>query len=268
MRALLDFLSNHSYGLLILWVFAEQIGFPLPSIPILLAAGALAGTARLNLGISLICVVCAAVAADLIWYHLGRIKGKGILRFLCKVSLEPDSCVRRTAGFYKKQGVRSLLLAKFIPGLNTISPPLAGIIKMKLHRFLLYDSMGTIGWAAIFLGTGYLFSAEIERAAEKFAVLGSSFALLIFVTTAAYIGYKYLARLRFLRRLRIARISAQELKQKLDMGENPVIVDLRDSYDFEADPETIPGALHIDPSSFESSVDVLPSGKEVILYCT
>jgi membrane protein DedA with SNARE-associated domain len=268
MHGTIDFLFHHGYSLLIAWVFAEQLGIPIPSIPILLAAGVLAGTGRLSLGTSLICVVFAAVTADLIWYQLGRRKGHRILNLLCKISLEPASCVRRTAGIYRKQGARSLLLAKFVPGLNTVSPPLAGIIKMRLRRFLLFDVIGTLVWASIFLGTGYLFSGQIERVAGQIAALGGSLVLLLSAGLAGYILYKYAARRRFIRQLRVARISVEELKRKLDDGESPVIVDLRDAFDFEAEPEIIPGALHMDASEFGDRSDLLPQGKEVILYCT
>jgi membrane protein DedA with SNARE-associated domain len=268
MRGTIDFLFHHGYSLLVAWVFAEQLGIPIPSIPILLAAGALAGTGRLNLVTSLFCVVFAAVTADLIWYQLGRRKGRRILNLLCKISLEPASCVRRTAGIFVKQGARSLLLAKFVPGLNTVSPPLAGIIHMRPRRFLLFDMTGTLVWASVFLGTGYIFSGEIERVAERIAALGGRLALLLVAGLVAYILYKYVVRRRFLRQLRIARISVEELKQIMDRGEDPVIVDLRDACDFEAEPITIPGALHIDASQLGETGDPLTRGKEVVLYCT
>jgi membrane protein DedA with SNARE-associated domain len=268
MHRTIDFLSRHGYNLLIAWVFAEQLGLPIPSIPVLLSAGALAGTGRLGLGASLFCVVVAAVTADLIWYQLGRRKGKRVLRFLCRISLEPDSCVRQTAGMYKKRGTRSLLLAKFVPGLNTISPPLAGIIKMRPRRFLFFDTIGTLVWAAVFLGIGYLFSGEIERVAEHIAAFGSGLVFLLAMTTAMYVLYKYAARRKRIKELRIARISVEELKQKLDSGETPVIVDLRDTDDFESEPQLIPGALHIDASEFRANRDLVPDGNDVILYCT
>jgi membrane protein DedA with SNARE-associated domain len=268
MHGTIDFLSHHGYSLLIGWVFAEQLGFPIPSIPVLLSAGALAGAGRLSLETSLLCVVLSAVTADLIWYHLGRRNGNTVLNFLCKISLEPDSCVRRTAGVYKRHGARSLLLAKFLPGLNTVSTPLAGIIKMKLRRFLLLDIIGTLIWAGVFVGMGYVFSGEIERVAERIAALGGRLVLLLSAGLTGYILYKYAARQRFIRQLRIARISVEELKQKLDGGESPVIVDLRDAYDFDAEPETIPGAVHVDASAFADRTDLLPRGKEVVLYCT
>jgi len=172
MHRTLEFLLHHGYILLLGWVFAEQIGLPVPSMPLLLAAGALAGTGHLNFFASLFYVIFAAVSADSIWYQLGRRKGIRILQLLCKISLEPDSCVRRTEGVFSKQGARSLLLAKFLPGLSTVAPPLAGIFHMRPRRFLLFDAAGSLLWAGSFLGLGYIFSGEIERIAEHLAALG------------------------------------------------------------------------------------------------
>src|SRR5689334_7659185 len=117
MHNALEFLLRHGYSVLLGWVFAEQIGLPVPSVPLLLAAGALAGTGRLNIFASLILCLVAALCADSIWYTLGRVKGIKIVQFICKVSLQPDSCVRRTEGAFEKQGAKSLLIAKFVPGL-------------------------------------------------------------------------------------------------------------------------------------------------------
>src|SRR5438270_8325588 len=166
MHRTLEFLLHHGYALLLGWVFAEQVGLPVPSMPLLLAAGALAGTGRLSFFASLFYVMLAAVTADFIWYQLGRRKGIRILQLLCKISLEPDSCVRRTEGLFSKQGARSLLLAKFLPGLGAVAPPLAGIFHMRFGRFMLFDSAGAGLWAGTFLGLGYLFSEQIERIAD------------------------------------------------------------------------------------------------------
>jgi membrane protein DedA with SNARE-associated domain len=250
------------------WVFAEQIGLPVPSMPLLLAAGALAGTHHLNFLFSLFLCVLAAVAADSIWYSLGRIKGIKVLQLLCKISLEPDSCVRRTEGVFSKQGARSLLVAKFLPGLSTVAPPLAGIFHMRPRRFLLFDASGSILWAGSLLGLGYLFSGEIERIAEHALRLGGWLLVLVIGSLAAYITYKFVARRRFLRQLRIGRITVEELKTKIDAGEPLVIVDLRHALDFEADPETIPGAFRMDAKELEEKDDRLPRDREVILYCT
>jgi membrane protein DedA with SNARE-associated domain len=237
-------------------------------MPLLLAAGALAGTGRMSFFASLFYAMLAALAADTLWYQLGRRRGIKVLQFLCKISLEPDSCVRRTEGVFAKQGARSLLLAKFLPGLGTVAPPLAGIFHMRARRFLLFDGLGSMLWAGTFLGLGYIFSGQIERIAEHLASLGGWLLVLIVAALAAYISYKFIARQRFLRELRIARITVDELKEKIDAGEELVIVDLRHSMDFEADPETIPGAFRMDAKELEEKNDRLPRDREVILYCT
>ena len=268
MHRTLEFLLHHGYVVLLGWVFAEQIGLPLPAMPLLLAAGALAGAGHLSFFASLLCVILAAMAADSIWFQLGRRKGIKVLQLLCKISLEPDSCVRRTEGVFAKQGARSLLLAKFVPGLSTVATPLAGIFHMRPRRFLLFDALGALLWAGTFLGLGYVFSGQIERVAEHLASLGGWLVVLLLGALAAYIAYKFVARQRFLRELRISRITVDELKEKLDSGEELVIVDLRHSMDFEADPETIPGAFRMDSRELEEENDRLPRDREVILYCT
>ncbi len=268
MHGILEFLFRHGYLVLLAWVFAEQGGLPIPSIPLLLAAGALAGTGRMNIALALVCCLLAAVTADTIWYQLGRKKGIKVLQLLCRISLEPDSCVRRTEGLFEKQGARSLLYAKFLPGLNTVATPLAGIFHMRFKKFLLFDSLGSLLWAGSFLGLGYLFSGQIEKIAEHAERLGRGLFVVVIGALAIYILYKYLARRRFLRDLRVARISVEELKEKIDSGEDLTIVDLRHSLDFEADPETIPGAFRMDSRELQEKTDRLPLDRDVILYCT
>ncbi|HZV88377.1 MAG TPA: VTT domain-containing protein [Candidatus Binatus sp.] len=268
MHRTLEFLLHHGYVVLLAWVFAEQAGVPVPSLPLLLAAGALAGSHQLNIFASLLIVALAAVSADSIWYQLGLRKGIKVLQFLCKISIEPDSCVRRTEGVFSKQGARSLIFAKFLPGLSTVAPPLAGVFQMRLRRFLLFDAAGSLLWGATFLGLGYAFSGEIEHIAERAASLGGWLVVILLGLLASYISYKFVARRRFMRELRIARITVEELKEKLDAGEEVVIVDLRHSVDFEADPETIPGAFRMDAQELEEKNDRLPRDREIILYCT
>jgi membrane protein DedA with SNARE-associated domain/rhodanese-related sulfurtransferase len=268
MHNALEFLLHHGYVVLLGWVFAEQIGLPIPSLPMLLAAGALAGTHHMSFFASLLTAVFAAVLADSIWFELGRLKGIKILQFLCKISLEPDSCVRRTEGVFSKEGARSLLLAKFLPGLGTVAPPLAGIFHMRPGRFLLYDAAGASLWAGSFLFVGYAFSGQIERIADHAAALGGGLIVILIAALGSYIGWKYAARQRFIRELRTSRITVSELKEKIDSGEKLLIVDLRHALDFEADPETIPGAFRIDAKELEQKNERLPRDREIILYCT
>lgn len=268
MPSLLDTLLHYGYVLLMTWVFLEQLGLPLPSLPLLLAAGALAGTGRMNFGLTLFLCATATIAADVIWYELGRRRGIKVVHWLCRISLEPDSCVRRTEGLFEQQGARSLLVAKFLPGLNAVATPLAGIFQMRLRKFLLYDILGVLLWLCSSLGLGYFFSTQIEDIAHHAEALGSWLIVLLISGLAGYIVYKFLARQRFLRQLRISRITVDELKKKIDAGESLSIVDLRHNLDFEADPETIPGAVHLDSKQLTEETGVLPFDREVILYCT
>ena len=268
MRPILEFLLRHGYLVVAVWVFAEQAGLPLPSSPLLLAAGALCGTGHLNLAACLALAVFASVLSDTLWYQLGRRKGIKVLQWLCRISLEPDSCVRRTESLFEKQGARSLLVAKFIPGLSAVATPLAGIFHMRLRRFLLFDVFGALFWAGTFLGLGYLFADQIEDVAAEASQLGGWLFVLLASLLAGYIVRKFVARQKFLRDLRIGRITVDELKGKIDAGENLSIVDLRHSLDFEADPETIPGAVHIDSKELTEKDDLLPLDREIILYCT
>src|ERR1700730_8796213 len=179
MTKTLEFLVRHGYVVLLGWVFVEQLGLPIPSIPLLLAARALAASGRMNTFAALAIPMFAAVCADFLWYQLGRIKGIKILQLLCKISLEPDSCVRRTEGVFSRQGARSLLFAKFLPGLGTVASPLAGVFHLRVTRFLMFDALGTFLWAGTFLGAGFIFSAQIERIAERLASLGGRLGILL-----------------------------------------------------------------------------------------
>lgn len=264
----IQFLIRHGYTVIFLFVLAEQFGLPLPAIPLLLAAGALAGTGKLSLTLVLLSALVASLLADSFWYELGRRRGIKVLQLLCRISLEPDSCVRRTEDVFVRHGARSLLVAKFIPGINTAAPPLAGIFRMRFQRFLAFDTAGAFIWAGSFIGLGWIFSDQLEFVADKAARLGGWVLAILFGGLAGYIGWKYYQRQRFLRELRIARITAEELKQKMDNGEEVVVVDLRHKIDFEAEPETIPGAMHVPPEELEHRHEEIPRDRELILYCT
>ncbi len=264
----IEFLIRHGYAVVFGWVVAEQLGLPIPAVPVLLAAGALAGAGQLSLVMALGLAVAASLLSDSVWYLIGRLRGGKVLGLLCRISLEPDSCVRRTEETFARHGARSLLIAKFVPGLNTVAPPLAGIIGMRVPRFLWFTGLGGLIWAGAFVGLGYVFSDQLERVARHAARLGAWLVALGVLGLAAYVGGKYLARRRFLRRLRIARISPDELKAKLDAGEPLVVVDLRHSLDFEAEPTIIPGALHLTTDELEARHAEIPRDREIVLYCT
>jgi membrane protein DedA with SNARE-associated domain/rhodanese-related sulfurtransferase len=267
MAELLQFVLRHGYMVVLAWVFVEQAGLPIPSTPLLLAVGALSGAHRMSLGLALAFATIACVTADSMWYFLGRWNGVRVLQLLCRISLEPDSCVRRTQVSFGRRGARVLLIAKFVPGLNAMAPPLAGVIKMGWRRFLLFDLAGSLLWAATFTVAGYVFSRDLELVAAKAAYLGEWLLVLLLAAFASYVTWKFYKRQRFLQKLRIARITPEELKGKIDAGEDIVVVDLRHSLDFDAHPETIPGALHMDAADLEEASEVIPRDREIVLFC-
>jgi membrane protein DedA with SNARE-associated domain len=264
----LAFLMQHRYAVLFSVVLLEQLGLPIPATPFLLGAGALAGMGQLSFGAALGLAVSASFASDLVWYQAGRRRGGSILRLLCRISLEPDSCVRRTENTFARYGARTLLVSKFVPGLNTVATPLAGIVGMRLPVFVLYSIAGGTLWAGTFLLLGHAFRHQLDAVARLAIALGGRLAAVLAVLFAAWLAWKWHERRRFLRALRVARIGPEELKLKLDAGEDVVIVDLRHALDFEADPRTIPGALRFAAEDLEETHAAIPRGREVVLYCT
>jgi membrane protein DedA with SNARE-associated domain/rhodanese-related sulfurtransferase len=268
MNEIIEFLFRHGYSLLFAWVLAEAAGLPLPSAPILLAAGALAGTGRMYLPVAVALPVLAATMCDTLWYTLGRRYGRSVLRLICRISLEPDSCVRRTQLSFERRGPWALVIAKFIPGLNAMTAPLAGISRMPWRRFAVYDGLGALLWSCSYIATGFAFSAKLECVVASLRFLGGGLLGLLVSALAAYVVWKWQNRRRFLRKLRIARITPEELKQRMDAREDLVIVDLRHSLEFEAEPQTISGAVHMDPAELEEAIEVIPRDREIVLFCS
>jgi membrane protein DedA with SNARE-associated domain/rhodanese-related sulfurtransferase len=267
MDEIFQFLIRHGGSVLFWAVFTEQASLPLPAIPFLLAAGALAAAGKMSLTAAIGLSVSACLIGDQIWYELGRRRGRQVLNALCRISLEPDSCVRRTENFFVRHGPRSLLIVKFIPGLITLAPAMAGLFKIGLWRFLLYNSLGALIWTACFIGLGYLFSNQLELVGTQAVRLGTVLALVMIGGLGGYVIYKYIHRQRLLRELRIARITVDELKQMMDAGEKVTIVDLRQPLDIEAAPYAIPGAIRMSAEEVENRHSEIDRDRDVIFYC-
>ena len=164
---------------------------------------------------------------------------------LCRITLNPDSCVRRTQNLFSRYGAKSLLVVKFFPGINPIAAPLSGILQMKSLRFILFDSLGAFIWVGLFMGIGFLLSSQIEDAAIYASRIGVFLLVVIIGSLVLYILWKYANRRHFIRRLRMARITPEELKKKIDAAEDLLILDVRPLLEFEAEPQKIPGALYL-----------------------
>jgi membrane protein DedA with SNARE-associated domain len=263
---ILAFVERHGYALLFFWVLLEQSAIPLPSVPLLLAAGALIRTGRLNALLAGACCAIAALSADTIWFQLGRHRGRRVLRLLCRVSLEPDSCVRQTENAFLKYGMSSLLVSKFIPGLNAVAAPLAGNSRSPYWRFLLYDIAGAFIWSGAYLALGYLFSEQLETMVAYALRMGSNLFLLVMALFGLWIGRKFIQRRRFLKQLDVARITPEELQARLNSGEDLFIVDLRNL--LAEDPNLIPGATRISPEDLTARSQEIPRDREIILFCS
>jgi membrane protein DedA with SNARE-associated domain len=263
-----DFLRAYGYPLVFLAVLGENLGLPIPSFAVVLAAASLAAEMRFKLAGLALVSGAAALLGDAVWYALGRFRGRPILRLLCSISLNPDSCVSRTENLFERHGLKSLLVAKFIPGLNTVAPPLAGMLAISPLRFLLFDLGGTALWAASAIGLGWVFRLQVIRMLgwmDAFGKLGLGF---ILVLLSGWAVYKWVERRRFYRLLERSRISAPELKTLLERGENVVVVDLRSDLTYRVDGLKVKGAIHIPPAQFDRRYKEIPAGRTVVMYCT
>jgi membrane protein DedA with SNARE-associated domain len=263
-----DALVTYGYVIVFGSVLAEQLGLPIPAIPFLLAAGGLVASHHLNLGLSLGLAGIASLAADTSWYWVGRLRGARVLGWMCRISLEPDSCVLRTETIFAKYGARSLLVAKFIPGFSTVAPPLSGVVRMPMPQFLVLTGLGGVIWAGVFMSVGWVFSRQLTLTAEYAAHFGKWTVVLVTTAIGGYVVSKYVTRQRFLRKLRIARITPEELRARLQRGEDVLVVDVRQRIDFELEPFVIPGALHLTTNELDARSAEIPRGREIVLYCT
>lgn len=268
MRELWDFTMRHGDLLLGAVVFLEQIGLPLPAIPVLLVMGALAGAGHASLSKSLVVAVTAALAADWIWYELGRRKGDRILGLLCRMSLEPDTCVRKTSESFERWGPLTLLFAKYVPGLSTIAPPLAGSAQVKRARFLWCDTVGSVLWAGPMLGLGYLFRNEAETVMAGVSSFGTGVGAVLGFSLGGWLLFKWQQRQRSLRQMQVPRIGAQELAELLASSDRPVVVDLRPEREIRRSGGRVPTAKVMRATEVEQHLRDLPRGAHLVFYCS
>lgn len=268
MSEIIGFMVQHGLLVLFVVVFIEQLGVPLPSPPFLLAAGGLAGLGKLNPFLALLLGTLGAVLADSIWFYIGRYRGNRVLRLLCRISLEPDSCVRRTEDVFVKQGMRGVVIAKFVPGLGIVMPPLAGMYRVNIRRFLAFDGVGALLYVGGFMLLGFLFRNQLQDVAGALDRLGRGAVVLMVTLLVAYIAFKYIKRQRTLRKLSMARITVEELRQRQEAGQQIFIVDVRSPLAVEGDPYRIPGARHLLLERIQTWALEVPQDREVVVYCS
>jgi membrane protein DedA with SNARE-associated domain/rhodanese-related sulfurtransferase len=258
------------YGLLVvgLNVLLNQIGLPVPVVPTLILAGTLAAKGTLPFIELFSVAVLACLIADCAWYWVGEKYGIRVLKTLCRISLEPDSCVNQTQSQFDRWGVNSLIVAKFVPGWSTIAPPLAGALAIGWARFVALSTLAAMLWVGAGLLGGMIFQSQIERLLIQLDRYGSIAVIAALLLLAGYIAYKWWERRRFYKMLRMARISVADLNTLIQNGAHPVIIDVRSATARELEPRWIPGAVAISLNDVDAHLKDLPRDRDIILYCT
>ena len=257
------------YGLLLVFsvVLLEQLGMPIPALPVLMFAGARSIGDPLYGVAALAVAILACMIGDLAWYMAGRRYGHRVLKLLCRVSLSPDSCVRQTESVFERRGVATLVIAKFVPGLATVAPPVAGALGLRPASFLVFNGAG----AALYCGTGVVlglvFHDQIGWLLDLIGAMGARAMAVLAVLLALYVAWRWWDRHRFIKSLDTGRISVEELSRMIQAGEEPIVLDVRSRTHRELDGRRIPGAIHVDLDALEETLEGIPRDRDVVVYC-
>jgi membrane protein DedA with SNARE-associated domain/rhodanese-related sulfurtransferase len=262
------YLAHITYPILFVAILARQLDLPVPALLFLLAGGALAGAGKLNVAGVLLVAVLGCLSADLVWFEAGRLRGKRVLRLLCALTSDPSFCIRREREIFAKKGLRLLLIAKFVPGLDGICPPLAGMLGVSRATFLVHDAGGASLWAGAYIGCGFLFARQLDKVAQRISAVATALVLILGIPLLIFLVLKLAQLTLIIRLLRPLQIHPELLKSRLDSGEKCCVVDL---LRFEEDPEgvaAIPGAVRLDPLEIRRKKRiVIPSDVNLVLYC-
>jgi membrane protein DedA with SNARE-associated domain len=267
MNRLAAFALQHSYLVLFCATLLQQLGLPLPVAPLLVGAGALAAAGKVTLGLALLLYCAAATIAHLIWFEAGRLRGQSVLRLVCKISLEPDTCVRRTQNLFTRFGPKLLLAAPFTPGLGMVAPPLAGLSGMTVARFVPIDVAGQVLWAGTLMAAGWFLGPQIKMMLGILQRLAGSVGAGVALLLALYVIWKLVKRQRLFAELRIARITATELRAEIESGAI-FVVDLRHPSEVAGEGFTIPGAFRLSLEDIEERHVEIPRDRDVALFCS
>ena len=263
---LFSLIERHGLALVFANVLLEQVGLPIPAVPTLIVCGALAAQGKISAAAVLGLAYLACLIGDSLWFISGRLYGRRVLRFLCGISLSPDSCVRQTQTRFERWGSVALVAAKFIPGLSTVAPPLAGAMRYGWVRFTLLNSLGILIWAGLAIGVGLLFQAQVSALLAWLEDLGRAAVVLVLAVLCAYVAFKWWERRRLYKTLRVARITVEELRRLMAQAPKPVIVDLRVQLPGD-ERRSIPGAIAMNLATVREGRGGLPLDNDVVFFC-
>jgi membrane protein DedA with SNARE-associated domain len=267
---LLPLISRHGYVLLAAVCFAEAIGLPVPAAIAILTAGAVSAYGKLHIYSVLGISFATMLAGDVILYFTGRVSGWALLGFLCRLSANPETCILRSAEYFYRRGKLTLLFAKFIPGINTMSPPLAGSMKMRLSQFLQFDSLGVLFYISAYSFAGYVFSDFLRAITRGVRSAGSAAEVVLGVGLAAYIVYRIWIYRKYRLLDGVPRIPVEELARRLasEKAQSVIVADVRSHGYYDADSQRIAGSVRLEPNNLEEEIKKLPHDREIYLYCT
>ncbi len=270
MNPLLTTIAHHGYLLVFVLVLAEAVGLPVPAAVALVAGGAAAAAHFLKLPVVMGLAILAMLLGDSLLYILGRHMGWALLGFLCRVSTNPESCILRSAESFYKRGKITLVIAKFIPGVNTMAPPLAGSMRMKFMQFLRLDFAGAALYASAYILLGFVFRDFLVSITHGFQVVSRAFEEVLVFAVIGYVVYRlFLYRKHRVYRI-VPRVQVEELAQRLAAGESDkvMIVDVRSHGYYDAGTERIRGSVRIEPNNLNEELQRLPKDRDIYLYCT
>lgn len=270
MNDLLSMMARHGYALTFTLLLAEAIGVPFPAAIALVAAGAaVASHALWGPGV-LASALAALLIGDIGQFWLGRSTGWALLGFLCRLSMNPETCILRSAESFYKRGKLTLVIAKFIPGINTMAAPLAGSMKMRFGQFLQLDFLGACLYSMTYLLVGFLSRDFLAATLNSFHAAGRAMEAVITIALVIYAVYRIAQMMKYRKYDVVPRVQVQELAMRLASDERSrvLIVDVRSHGYYDRGSERILGSIRIEPNNLEEELKRIPKDKDVYLYCT
>ena len=268
MAEVLQFLIDYGYIVLFLWVALDQAALPIPSIPMLVGAGALAGLGELSLALVFVITMLACLPINHFWFWLGRLRGARVLHLLCIISIEPDYCVRNSEDLFRNLGPLSVVVAKFVPGLQLLAPPMSGLTGMPRAQFFWLNLIGSIAWACTFILLGFFFHGVLEDLVIAIGEAGTIAGVVIGSIVGLYFAVKLVKRHLFVRSLQMRKVEPEELLSRIETGDDVHILDLRHEYDLKAIPHLLPNSSRLPMESVREFEKAIPRDKDIILCCS
>lgn len=266
MTQLLDLVQHYGLAFVFVNVLLLQAGLPVPAYPTLIVTGALAARSPYMLLGLIATAVAASVIGNVSWYVAGRRLGGRVLSTLCRMSLSPDSCVRQTESIFARWGAPSLMVAKFIPGFASVATAMAGIVRLPLWRFVLFDAIGAALWSGVAIALGYVFRDAVNDVLAVLEAMGEIGIALIVAAFVVYVIVKWIQRQRFIRQLRMDRMTVDELRALLTEGRATKVIDVRSPIS-QAVTGRIPGAVTVDSNNIKVDLLAIEPETEVVVYC-